>query len=66
MENPNQDQAPSGKLLDTFIEHYNPVYAKEVIGTLFLGILAVILLILYVCSLRRYQKLLEKFTLSNS
>ncbi|MGE5223889.1 MAG: hypothetical protein ACM3PY_15735 [Omnitrophica WOR_2 bacterium] len=56
MDNLNENQLHSGKLVET----YSPVDVREATGTLFLGILAVILLILYVQSNKRCQKAAER------
>ncbi len=56
MESTNENQLQSGKLVET----YSPVDVREAIGTSFLGILAVILLILYFQSNKRYQKMVER------
>lgn len=39
------------------IHHYNPVHVQETIGTIFLGILAIILLIALLRSRARVQQL---------
>lgn len=52
----NENQLQSGKLVET----YSPVDVREATGTFFLGILAVILLILYFQSNKRYQKMVER------
>lgn len=52
----NENPSQSSKLVDT----YSPVDVREAVGTLFLGILAVILLILYARSNKRYQELMRK------
>jgi hypothetical protein len=56
-----QTQPPSGKLFET----YSTVNVKEATGTIFLGILAVILLILYNRSNQRYEALVRYITQNN-
>ncbi len=55
--NPTNENQPQP---DKFVYTFSPVYVKDVIGTLFLGILSVVLLILYVRSNKRYKEMMEK------
>lgn len=57
-----QNQPHSGKMFD----NYSPVdvEVREVTGSLFLGILAIILLILFVRSNNRYLELLRQIKMS--
>ncbi len=54
-EIPPQDQPQSGKLFD----YYSPIDVREATGTFFLGILALILLFLFIRSNRRYLDLMQ-------
>jgi hypothetical protein len=56
--NNNETQLPSSKLFET----YSTVDVKEATGTVFLGVLAVILLILYNRSNQRYEALVRYIT----